>query len=688
MEGLLESTFSFGNIVVSPQTNVITLAGKQKRLEPRLIALLIYLAQHAQQVITRQQITATIWPDVVVGEESITQAIFALRNALGDDAKNPKYIETIPKKGYRFLAEIAAVSPVEKPPLLAPSRKLRKPTLALITGLVLCGLTLLWYILKVGQGYEIASVLPVTKMSGAECCLAVSNNRKMAFMSILDNQSTLYVKDLSKGTQELVAKDDWQKGVPVWQDNNTLLYPRCLNGECQVVQQVLHQSPQALYSTANYIGEIALAPSRPDLLIINEQGPAGSEFLHYDLRSGKHEKLRNKYPGLPSEMVHPVFSPDASQIYFVNMDNRPMVLMALDLGNAKLQAISDQFDGINSFSFNHQRQLIIAGVYQSTMGLWLLDKAEQQPSLLLRSSGNEHFLFPITDPIEQTIYYQSAQQNTDIGMLNNGQEIADGFAEINATGFEDWATLSDDEQFVYFVSDRTGVTEVWRYDVHKKQSKPITQLKTSLIKLLLPSHNGQRFVAVYIDDRQPRLGVFSVHNGELLTSIASLSHPLSWSPDDQYIYAEEIQGKFTRLVRYDSQTLAATEIEQNAGLFAQESADKQSILFMDLEKNALVKKNMATGEKQTLLDMDINLKELWPGLLRLDQNQSSLLTLKRVENKVQLWRYPFSPSTLQPTKVMDLPDRIKVTFINPEGTKVLYMREMPPSGDIMKVELK
>lgn len=692
MEGILDSAFSFGNIVVNPQSNMISVAGKSKRLEPRLIALLMYLAQHAQQVISRQQITATIWPDVVVGEESITQAIFALRNALGDDAKNPKYIETIPKKGYRFLADITAAADLAKIPeeqsLPASSSKWRRRNLAIIAGLSLCAAALLWYTLKSSTRYEIASILPVTKMTGAECCMAINNNRKIVFINIADNQSDLYVKDLNSGIQERITQDEWQKGIPLWLDNNTLIYPRCLNGECKVVQQPLQQSPQTLYTTTKYIGEIALAPGKPELLIINQQGNPTSEFIAYDLRSGKYQNLRDKYPDLPREMIHPVFSPDGSQLYFVSIDNRPMVLMALDLATAKLQTISDQFDDINSFSFDHQQQLMIAGVYQSTMGIWLLDKAGQQPTLFVRSSGNEQFLFPKVDPIDNSIYYQNTQQNHDIGMISSDAEVADDLPELNATGTETWATMSADEQFIYFVSDRTGATEVWRYDINKKQTKPITQLKTSLIKLLVPAHNGQRFAAIYIDKLHPRLGVFSMHNGELLTSIAATSHPLSWSRDDQYIYAEDIQGQVTNLVRYDSQTLAVSEIEKNAGLLAQESADKSSILFMDLQHNALVEKNIASGEKKTLLSLDINLKDLWPGLVRLDSHQTSLLMPKLVQDRVQLWRYPITSAAPDPAKIFDLPPQTMTTFINPEGTKVLYYKQMPSNGDIMKVELK
>ena len=75
------------------------------------MSLLILLASKNGEVVTRGEILATLWPNMVVGDEVISQLIYSLRNALADDAKNPKYIETISKKGYRFIAEVSIAAP-------------------------------------------------------------------------------------------------------------------------------------------------------------------------------------------------------------------------------------------------------------------------------------------------------------------------------------------------------------------------------------------------------------------------------------------------------------------------------------------------------------------------------------------------------------------------------------------------
>jgi len=70
--------------------------------------LLLCLAEHAGHVVSIDELLETVWPDVVVSPDSVYQAVASLRRALGDDPKQPAYIATVPRLGYRL---VAAVSP-------------------------------------------------------------------------------------------------------------------------------------------------------------------------------------------------------------------------------------------------------------------------------------------------------------------------------------------------------------------------------------------------------------------------------------------------------------------------------------------------------------------------------------------------------------------------------------------------
>ncbi len=69
--------------------------------------VLMQLADHGGQVVSREELLDKVWPGVVVGDEALTQGVIKLRRALGDDPRSPSYIETIPKRGYRLIAPVA-----------------------------------------------------------------------------------------------------------------------------------------------------------------------------------------------------------------------------------------------------------------------------------------------------------------------------------------------------------------------------------------------------------------------------------------------------------------------------------------------------------------------------------------------------------------------------------------------------
>jgi transcriptional activator of cad operon len=91
--------------------------GRVERLEPKVMDLLFLLAARPGQVITRDEIMTALWPNVIVGDDTLARAVSRLRKALADDAKEPAYIETLPKRGYRLIAEVRStpVTPVNEP---------------------------------------------------------------------------------------------------------------------------------------------------------------------------------------------------------------------------------------------------------------------------------------------------------------------------------------------------------------------------------------------------------------------------------------------------------------------------------------------------------------------------------------------------------------------------------------------
>ncbi len=105
------SVLRFGTYEVDPDSGELRKSGIRIRVQQQPLKLLEILLKHPGEVVTREDLRARIWPDESFGDfdQAVNVAIAKLRGALGDSADNPRFIETIPRRGYRFVAEVAVV---------------------------------------------------------------------------------------------------------------------------------------------------------------------------------------------------------------------------------------------------------------------------------------------------------------------------------------------------------------------------------------------------------------------------------------------------------------------------------------------------------------------------------------------------------------------------------------------------
>ncbi len=97
--------YRFDDFELDVQNLRLTTDGETCQLEPKSFRLLQFLIENRGRAVRKDEIAAAVWPDAFVSDNSITRAITQIRRALDDDAKEPKYIETVPTIGYRFIGE-------------------------------------------------------------------------------------------------------------------------------------------------------------------------------------------------------------------------------------------------------------------------------------------------------------------------------------------------------------------------------------------------------------------------------------------------------------------------------------------------------------------------------------------------------------------------------------------------------
>jgi DNA-binding winged helix-turn-helix (wHTH) protein/tetratricopeptide (TPR) repeat protein len=102
-----------GEWIADPTLDEIRKGSQIVKLEPRKMQLLLALALRPGQLVTTEELFEAVWKNVIVTPSSIYQTVAQLRKTLGDDADEPRYIATVPRKGYRLVADVAPVVPKE-----------------------------------------------------------------------------------------------------------------------------------------------------------------------------------------------------------------------------------------------------------------------------------------------------------------------------------------------------------------------------------------------------------------------------------------------------------------------------------------------------------------------------------------------------------------------------------------------
>lgn len=106
MENNLESGFYLGEQRVEPTRCAILTADEEVRVEPRVMDVLVLMVKHAGQVVSREEFIQSVWNGTFVTDEVLSRCVYRLRQALGDDTKKPRFIETVSKRGYRLIAPV------------------------------------------------------------------------------------------------------------------------------------------------------------------------------------------------------------------------------------------------------------------------------------------------------------------------------------------------------------------------------------------------------------------------------------------------------------------------------------------------------------------------------------------------------------------------------------------------------
>ncbi len=240
----------FGAFEADVRTGELRKDGVRLKFSGQPFQVLVILLERPGDVVTREELQKRLWPDTFVDvERNLNTAINKIRDVLGDSAESPRYLETLPRRGYRFIAPVEpAPSHITQDPLEKPIDKSEEPRnhrlysgLAIFSGLLLAAglLAALWIGITRPHGTpKVVRFIRLTNDGQKKIGPLVSDGVRIYFNEWLSDGrfvvaetsvkggevvplsvplNTPFVQDLSKdGTELLVANDEGQQGRSIW----------------------------------------------------------------------------------------------------------------------------------------------------------------------------------------------------------------------------------------------------------------------------------------------------------------------------------------------------------------------------------------------------------------------------------------------------------------------------------------
>lgn len=524
----VNSAYRFDDIVVDCDGLCLEKGGQQRKITPRAFDVLVYLVEHPGRIIEKQELFDEVWKEKFVTDNALTRIIKEIRQVIGDDADAPQYIETVPKHGYRFIAEVNAgeaaqshegavpisqqgltgnVEPrsavatreeisAAKPGDASASFVTGWPRLFLGVAIALAGIAVVaitvWKSQTTRGPSEIPGVLRTTKITyspGLDIYPAISpDGNSVVYSSDQSGSFEIHVKQLVPGTREIQLTSDGKQNLePAWSPDGRLIayYSRDRGG--------IWVMP-ALGGVARQINEFGSHPawSRDGSMIAFQSEPL-SDLLGSHMTStiwivssqGGNAKPITQVGNPPGGHGVPSWSPDGKRIVFVSREIAAAALCTVSIEGAGLKQITKSrniYDPI----YSPDGQYIYYPAYTtgSRFALWKvrISPATGDPlgePVLVVDPGSAAFAFPTisADGKKLACALLSSTSNLWSVPLSPSSSEATGPPGpiTNDTSLRNSnPAFSPDGRKIAFNSSRGGTSDIWLVDADGKNPVQLT----------------------------------------------------------------------------------------------------------------------------------------------------------------------------------------------------------------------
>jgi DNA-binding winged helix-turn-helix (wHTH) protein/Tol biopolymer transport system component len=470
-----EAPFRLGDLEVLPASGELRGRRDVERLRPLLMDILLRLAAEPGEVVRRETLLEDVWPRRMVNDEVLSRAIAELRTALGDDARVARYIETLPKLGYRLVATVEPIAtpapaPAPEPPAQqvtpSPARAPRasRRFIAIAVGaiaVVAIAAALAWLARPARAPLAdldamLVTARPFTSDPGLELAPRFSpDGTRVVFALAEGDESRIVVQSVDGSARQFVGGlEGYARLSPVFfPDGRRIAYWKAGRDDCAIVEHDLESGVERT------ILDCALSPrSRFDLsrdgrwLVFSASARKSfpSALFVMEIGRGPPTALTSPEPGMGDDLF-PRFSPDGKRIAFYRgseSHRQPWIVTRGDASSARVLA---RQEGLSyGLAWRDDANIVAAADWFGFRALNLVDVASGKARL----AGARGARYPDVGPRGEVVY-ENAVYGSNLWPIEAGGAVASK-PLWPSTRYTTQPAFSPDGSQVLFASNRDG----------------------------------------------------------------------------------------------------------------------------------------------------------------------------------------------------------------------------------------
>jgi Tol biopolymer transport system component/DNA-binding winged helix-turn-helix (wHTH) protein len=514
----------FGEFTVDCEQKVLLRNDNPLPLAPKVFDTLLILVDNGGRIVEKEELMSRLWPDSFVEESNLTVNIQQLRKALGDNARQPRFIETVARRGYRFIAEVNGKSaPIATKTEAATSAALSLAapwrsylSIVALAVLVVGSIAIVWWFAQLRHAVS-GSSAPILSTpfksekfatGGIVRAVITPDGKYVAYTGETQGKETVWLRELetSENIQIVPPTDEQYLGLAISHDGNSLYFVRktLTDPPVAAIYRIMTFGGIPVRITEKTEGTVSVSPDDKKLAFTrcNYQNDDFCSLMIVDADGKNERKLLTRQR--PIRLSGTQFSPDGKSIAFASGQSwnggSDFRLMRLDLASGAENQISPKtFFEISNLKWlpdgdglfltareNHDGRLRIWHVSTATGESRALTKdATDYISLSLDKAADKM----IATHVSNTFHLYLARiddagnpkslavARTGVAFAPDGKIVYEGndgdIWTINRDGGEQrqltnnsfsdvLPRMSPDGHYIFFTSNRSGSTQVWR----------------------------------------------------------------------------------------------------------------------------------------------------------------------------------------------------------------------------------